>query len=257
MIQPVLWQFAISHYAEKVRWALDYKRIAHIRRSLFPGPHIGRIRPMTGQTAVPVLEIDGKIIFDSSRILEALDRSHPEPPLYPPDRRERERAIELENFFDEGLGVDLRQWAYFILLPHTATVTALFAAHSTRSQRLMLRVMFPAVRPLMRRAMRVSAGNAAAARERVAAAMDRLADEVRPSGYLVGDRFSAADLTAAALLSPLVMPEQAPYEWPPHLPEEFARAREQFSAHPAFGWAREMYARHRGESAAVLEETVI
>ena len=30
---PVLWQLQVSHYVEKVRWALDYKRVPHIRRS--------------------------------------------------------------------------------------------------------------------------------------------------------------------------------------------------------------------------------
>lgn len=257
MAVPVLWQFTISHYAEKARWALDYKRLPHIRRSLFPGPHIGRIKRMTGQTAVPVLEIDGKIIFDSSRILEALDQAYPNPPLFPASSAERERTVELENFFDEGLGVDLRQWAYFILLPHTATVTSIFAAKSTPSQKLFLRVMFPAVRPLMRRKMKVYPKEAAAAHDRVIAAIDRIASELQPSGYLVGDRFTAADLTAAALLAPLVMPEQAPYPWPSHLPEEFTRERDKLSSHPAFEWTRRMYARHRGISAATLEETVI
>ena len=36
-IVPVLWQLQISHYVEKVRWALDYKRVPHVRRTLLPG----------------------------------------------------------------------------------------------------------------------------------------------------------------------------------------------------------------------------
>ena len=36
-IAPVLWQLQISHYVEKVRWALDYKRISHVRRTLLRG----------------------------------------------------------------------------------------------------------------------------------------------------------------------------------------------------------------------------
>ena len=38
-IVPVLWQLQISHYVEKVRWALDYKRVPHVRRTLLPGLH--------------------------------------------------------------------------------------------------------------------------------------------------------------------------------------------------------------------------
>lgn len=254
---PILWQFTISHYAEKARWALDYKRVPHVRRSLFPGPHVARIRKMTGQSAVPVLELDGKVVFDSTRILQALDEAYPDPPLYPGDPSQRERALALENFLDEQLGVDLRQWGYFMLLPHTSVVTAMFSGAATPSQRLFLRVMFPAVRPLMRRAMKINRANAAAARERTIAAMDRIARELQPSGYLVGDGFTAADLTAAALLSPLVMPREAPYPYPSNLPKDFSDAREQLSTHPAFKWAEAMYARHRGSSFSVAEETLI
>ena len=28
---PVLWHFTVSHYNEKARWALDFKRVRHLR----------------------------------------------------------------------------------------------------------------------------------------------------------------------------------------------------------------------------------
>ena len=31
MSKPVLWHIGISHYSEKARWALDYKRVEHER----------------------------------------------------------------------------------------------------------------------------------------------------------------------------------------------------------------------------------
>src|SRR5436190_1646821 len=43
MANPVLWQFKYSHYNEKARWALDFKRVTHVRQSLLPGPHIPRV----------------------------------------------------------------------------------------------------------------------------------------------------------------------------------------------------------------------
>ncbi len=48
-------------------------------------------------------------------------------------------------------------------------------------------------------------------RQMILAAMDRLEAELEPSGYLVGEQFSVADLTAAALLYPAVMPPEFPY----------------------------------------------
>ena len=35
----VLWHIELSHYNEKVRWALDYKGVAHERRVPMPGFH--------------------------------------------------------------------------------------------------------------------------------------------------------------------------------------------------------------------------
>jgi hypothetical protein len=32
MDTPLLWHIPLSHYSEKARWALDYKRIAHHRQ---------------------------------------------------------------------------------------------------------------------------------------------------------------------------------------------------------------------------------
>ena len=52
---PELFQFAFSHYNEKARWALDWKRVPHRRRSLLPGPHRPVVQRLTGQSQVPVL----------------------------------------------------------------------------------------------------------------------------------------------------------------------------------------------------------
>jgi glutathione S-transferase len=56
----------------------------------------------------PILELDGEVISDSTEIIGALERRHPEPPLYPEDPVERRRALDLEDYFDEELGPPLR-----------------------------------------------------------------------------------------------------------------------------------------------------
>jgi len=254
---PVLWQFALSHYVEKVRWALDLKRVPHVRRSLLPGLHINRIKKMTSQTAVPVLEFNGRAVHDSSAILEEVEKTWPEPPLYPSDPLERKRAVELENYFDEGLGIDIRQWFYFLVLPYSSIVATLFVGHSDIFHRLLFRAIFPRVRPRMIRYMKIYPIEADAARQRTIVAMDSIGHELQASGYLVGDNFTVADLTAAALLWPLVMPKEFPYKLPTKLPAAFASEREQLADHPAVVWAAGIYRNHRGQSAAISDETVI
>src|SRR2546421_3409709 len=75
---PVLWHFPVSHFNEKVRWALDFKRIPHVRKALFLD-YLPRALWATGHPTLPILVVDGKAIGDSTRILEALEEWKPDP----------------------------------------------------------------------------------------------------------------------------------------------------------------------------------
>ena len=55
------------------------------------------VREASGQDLVPVLEDEGEIVADSTRILEHLDARFPDPPLYP---REAARRGEVVVFID-------------------------------------------------------------------------------------------------------------------------------------------------------------
>ena len=251
MGHPVLWQFRFSHYNEKARWALDHKRVPHVRRSLLPGLHIPPLLWMTRQKRVPVLVVDGAATHDSTRIIALLERLRPEPALYPADEALRRRALALEEHFDEELGPHLRRALFHDVLPHTDTAVALMTVGCSAGARRLYRALFPAIRPLMRMDMRIDEAGARLGREKILAALARIEAELQPSGYLVGDGFSVADLTAAALLSPLVMPREFPYQAPVPLPEPARSFREALAGRPAFRWAEEIYRRHRGTSAEV------
>jgi glutathione S-transferase len=248
MADPVLWQFKYSHYNDKARWALDFKGIPHVRRSLLPGPHAPRVLWMSGQKAVPVLVIDGKAIADSTRIIEAVEEMQPDPPLYPRDALDRARALALEEFFDEELGPHIRRTWFYEIMPDADFTAAQLTMGWGATTRRLYRAAYPVVSTIMRADMRINAAGAAAGRTKVQAALDRVAAELQPSGYLVGTEFSVADLTAAALLSPVVMPPEFPYPLITPLPESAARYRASLQTHPAFQWAADIYRKHRGHS---------
>jgi len=251
MPHPVLWQFRQSHYNDKARWALDFKGLPHVRRSLLPGLHIPRVLWMTGQKAVPVLVLNGRTIADSTRIIAALEEAYPDPPLYPRDAAARERALALEEFFDEQLGPHIRRAVFHDLLPHTDYAAALITTGFAPATRSVYRAIFPAIRAVMRADMRIDERGAEVGRAQIVASLDRIEAELQPSGYLVGDRFSVADLTAAALLSPILSPPEYPYPLPGPLPEPAASHRASLAGRRAFQWAAGMYRRHRGTSAEI------
>jgi glutathione S-transferase len=77
----------------------------------------------------------------------------------------------------------------------------------------------------------------------VITALDRLESELGGNEYLVGDRFSVADLTAAALFYPLVLPPEGPDLGDP--PEAFQRFRQPLEDRTGYEWVAEIYRNHR------------
>lgn len=55
------------------------------------------VEQVSGQPLVPVVDFDGEVVHDSSRILKRLEALHPHPPLYPGDRP---RAVEMDVFIE-------------------------------------------------------------------------------------------------------------------------------------------------------------
>jgi glutathione S-transferase len=251
---PVLYHLEISHYNEKARWALDYKNVPHERRTPTPMLHTLRALAMTGKPTLPVLKLNGKAIGDSTRIIEALEREYPEPPLYPKDGGERRRALELEDFFDEELGPYIRRWLFNEALEGMGPAD--FVDDTMKSAPGAVKAMMKATAPVASRILRLRYGvndeGAQAARGKVLSALDRVEQEVQPSGYLVGDSFTVADLTAAALLFPLVRPPEAPYVVEGTLrPPGFVSFRNSVADRRAFKWVEEIYRQHRGTSAEI------
>src|SRR3712207_2349879 len=103
--RPRLWHLPSSHFSEKVRWALDHKRVPHVRRVPLAVPHYVVARALTrgAVDTFPVLQSRRGNVGDSSAISAALDHAAPDPPLYPSGDDDRRRAREIEDWFDEHL----------------------------------------------------------------------------------------------------------------------------------------------------------
>src|SRR5436309_5666384 len=211
MDTPLLWHIPLSHFNEKVRWTLDYKRIPH-RRQVLGADYLIRAWRATGRGTLPILFLDGRAIGDSTHIIAALEERYPEPPLYPGDAAALHRALALEDYFDEQLGPALR----------AAIVTPLFRHDPDLALRVLTTGMpdkaYQTLRPLVRIfpafyrfRHKISDSKLEADRATVNAALDRIEQERQGRAYLVGDPFTVADLTAAAMLGALLQPPEIQY----------------------------------------------
>jgi glutathione S-transferase len=249
---PVLWHLEISHYNEKARWALDYKGVAHVRRAVRPGLQELTARRLRAGRTVPILALNGRAIGDSTKIIEEIERRWPEPPLYPADPDERSRALELEDYFDDQCGRDARRVLFNDNLAEPETFLAMFLG-ADRRRIALLETLTPLLCRLVRRRFQIRPETVEESREQVRAAFEKVEAEVGPSGYLVGDSFTVADLTAASILGLIVVPPEFPYIklHPDERTAEFRRFRDSLSERPGFKWVQNTYARHRGTSAEV------
>ena len=210
-----LYQFAISHYCEKVRWALDFKGLNYQAINLLPGQHIKTVRKLGADvSSVPVLVHDGTCVQGSARIVDYLDEVFPERPLTPSDPEEREKALNWERRMDEELGPAVRCFAYHYFLQRPKLVTPMLTAGTPFYNRFLIRLAFSRVDEVMRKWMKINEKTADAARKTMEQYLIELSQAYEAAPWLAGNSFSRADITAAAFLAPMFQPPQYPVPWP-------------------------------------------
>jgi len=243
----------VSHYCEKARWALDRLGLPYREEGHLPLLHWTATRPLGNRRTVPILLRGREIWDDSTDILLHLDtQSRPEAHLYPDDPAQRAEVLALEDRFDEKLGPATRRWAYFHLLPDKALALRAVGAGVGKVELALGSAMFPLARLLLHRGLNITPQSAQRSLERIdalyAEVAERLADGRK---FMVGERFSAADLAFAALSAPALLPDGYPIQvlltdLPPEMAREIARLR----ATPAGAFALRMYRDHRRERVA-------
>ena len=93
-----------SPWSERVRWAFAFKRLPYEKQNYEAGVDEDAVKKLTGQAMVPVLVTDGKVIPDSSAILDWLEETRPEPALLPKSAKERATATLWEEVALNALG---------------------------------------------------------------------------------------------------------------------------------------------------------
>jgi glutathione S-transferase len=240
-----LYQFAFSHFCEKARWALDFKGLSYATHNLLPGAHKEVARRLAPRSCLPILVDDGAVIQDSAAILSYLDQKYPERPLTPAEPAEARAATDWEQFLDRELGVPLRLCFYYHALPDRARALRFLLEGTPWYRRVRFFLAYPKVRAAMTRAMNIDTDSARAAERRLLDVLERLDAALQERAFLVGDRFSRADLAACALLAPYCRIGESDAEASAVLPEPLMRMRVQHKNRRFFGWVRDTYAQYR------------
>lgn len=94
--------WAPSPFCIKVRAILDHKGLPYRRVQAF-GPALMRVRRQGRIGKVPALDIDGRLVTDSTDIAYELERLAPQPAIVPSGARDRALCHALEDWCDEAL----------------------------------------------------------------------------------------------------------------------------------------------------------
>jgi len=241
----VLITIPISHYCEKARWALDRTGVRYREQAHLQLIHWLAARRAGGGTTVPVLVCGDRVLADSADIVEEADANAPKGQrLYPDDPPAAAEVRALQREFDANLGPHGRRWMYNEMRGRRDLAVAYACTGVPSWERRALPLAYPIVTRVIDRFLDITATTAAQSEAQVRMAFDavakRLSDD-RP--YLCGDRFTAADLTFAALAASVLMPPEygVPLPQPGELPVSMAAAVREFRAHPAGAFALAMY----------------
>jgi glutathione S-transferase len=242
----------ISHYCEKARWALERTRIPYCEERHVQGIHQLVARCAGGGTTVPVLVTPDGAIAESADILAWVDRrTPPERRLFPAEPAARDEVEHLCRRLDQVLGPRGRRLMYVHMLARRKLALRFNNQGVPGWEDRALRYGWPLARRYVNHALGIRPGIEIQDEAVVWGELDFVAG-LRADGrpYLCGDRFTAADLTFAALAAPLVVPPTygialpQPDTLPPAMAALVERARE----HPAGRYALMLFTEHRRET---------
>jgi glutathione S-transferase len=247
--RPVLYVFAISHYCEKARWALDYLGVEYELQHLPPGAHLEIVKGLGAPgSSLPLLVAEDSVVQGSGDILDWAESSTADASSrLNPDSEFEDECRLLEQRIDDVAGVHVRRYYYSeALVESPDSVRAIFSSDLPDGQRQSLEENWSIVCQLMIGAMDLGPEQGQESRRIVEgelAWLDGLLSDGRR--YLSGGRFSRADITAASLLAPLALPEEHPHYGMLEVPPRARVDLQQWAERPTPTWVRKIYREHR------------
>jgi glutathione S-transferase len=239
----------ISHYCEKARWALERAGLPYTEERHVQGVHRIVARRAGGGSTVPVLVAREGVFAESEDILAYADRSLPEAlRLFPADPELLQEVRAVSKWLDEGLGPDGRRLMYAHMLEHRHLMLLVNCQGVPAWERRTMSALWPLAVRLGKRELAIAPDglerDEASVRQVFDAIAERLADG---RSYLCGDRFTAADLTFAALSASVLVPPEygVSLPQPEILPARTASDVRDFRAHPAGRFALRLFREDR------------
>ena len=239
----------ISPFCEKARWALDRAGLAYREERHVQGPSVVAARLAGGGLTTPVLVAPDCVLGESEDILRYADRSLPAADrLFPGDPAVLADAETLSRRLNTELGPQTRRIAYAGLLRAKGVMLKMNNQGVPDWEARLLRATWPVATRAVAVRIGLRSTRVVEDERQVRSVLDEVAERLsdgRP--YIGGERFTAGDLTFAALVAPVVWPQEYGVRLPDvgDLPAKFAAFLAECRAHPAGAYALRLFGNER------------
>jgi len=248
----ILVTIPISHFCEKARWALERAGLEYTEQRHIQIIHRFAVKRSGGGTTVPVLRTAEGVFDESSAILGYADEhTAPAQRIYPDEPSQRAEVVALEQRFDTVLGPQARLWLYHEVFKDARRFAPWNLTGVPGWERRIFPFVLAPAKIVIRRHFGISERSAKEASGRVDEEFDAVAELLSDGrSFLVGERFSAADLSFAALAAPALAPPiyGTPLPQPADMGPEMAEAVMRWRAHPAGEFALRLFSEERPAS---------
>jgi glutathione S-transferase len=215
--EPVfhLTSIRFSHFAEKVRWTMDYLGVAYTEFSVLPGLHFtvtpfliganGKSDSHSTRFSTPIVKTDrGEVLQKSSNIMNYLDeRFRKGNGLYPNDE-----VRKLDEYYNQTLGPATRRVFYGNAMQNKALLFELVDKNAGALQAAFFKTFSFVLIRAIEKSLGIISEKISESVETVYRefeTVEKILKDGRP--FLVGDQFTAADITFASLGGIMCLPQ--------------------------------------------------
>lgn len=240
--------FSISHYGEKVRWAMDYSGISYNAVDHWvPMFHWLRSFWLARSRTVPFIKTEQGIVRDSTNILNWLADNRPFP-LMPETAEMRAEAMAIEDLAD-SVGWDIIRHMYIALLERPDDFFEVWGWKAKPLERRALRFMLPVFSRLLSFIVGCGKQDEAKSLERLKHVFSVLDDKLSDGReFLVGGQLSIADISIASILAPILTPPEHSLYSSEFFASSLAEKNKAFEQYASYHWMRGIYRKYRKEN---------
>ncbi len=238
---------------EIARWVLDRNSILYKNESHAPGllkPTIAKLTGKDNPENCPVLQMTDALIYNAESIIHFYEqRCTPQNRLIPKEANAANEVLELYHLFTgEFFEGKVNRYLYSQLLTSASFAKPVFKEQVSSGQKFLLSIGFGSVKKSINNEYDLSLFHAEDYLKEIKKIFSKV-DDLLTDGrrYLVGECFTLADLSFAAIAAAMVLPEEFGGALPniSQVPDDYRNAVIELRATAAGQFALRMYLENR------------